>query len=40
MLNIKFPDGTIKKFEKGITPYKIASVLIKSQIEFLKLVCR
>ncbi|HHH55014.1 MAG TPA: TGS domain-containing protein, partial [Bacteroidetes bacterium] len=24
MINIKFPDGTIKKFEKGITPLQIA----------------
>ena len=30
MLNIKFPDGTIKKFEKGITPYKIAKYISNS----------
>ena len=30
MLNIKFPDGTIKKFEKGITPYKIAKSISNS----------
>ena len=30
MLNIKFPDGTIKKFEKGITPYNIAKSISNS----------
>ena len=24
MINIKFPDGSIKEFEKGVTPFQIA----------------